>query len=60
MKEAIKPFFLAVGGGAIIEFISSSQFELLYKYGTQTATMFFTMFMAYKQYKNKKNQNSSN
>lgn len=58
MKEAIKPLFLAVGGGAVIEYISSSEFELLYKYGTQTATMFFSMYMAYKHFKNNKNKNS--
>ncbi len=58
MKEAIKPLFLAVGGGSVIEYISSSEFELLYKYSTQTATMLFSMFIAWKHYKNNKNKNS--
>jgi hypothetical protein len=63
MKESIKPFFFAIGGGSIIEFISGSEFELIYKYSTQTITMLFSMFIAWKHYKNnqnKKNQNSSN
>jgi hypothetical protein len=60
MKQILNPILLAIGGGSVIEFISSSEFEVLYKYGTQTTTMFFSMFIAWKQYKKSKNQNSSN
>ena len=60
MKETFKPIFFAVGGGSVIEFISGTEFELLYKYSTQTITMFFSMFIAWKSYKNNKNKNPKN
>jgi hypothetical protein len=54
----IKPILLAVGGGGIIEYISGTEFEILYKYATQTLTMAFSMFIAYKSYKSNKKNNS--
>jgi hypothetical protein len=60
MKETFKPILLAFGGGSIIEFISGSEFEILYKYSTQTATMFFSMFIAFKTYKNNQNKKNQN